>query len=1517
MGEASSTRPTTSTPESHQTSNTSYREDESHWRQSQQEQESNDSFYWHSGRSSSGDEEEKSDGTTSATPEASRNPAQAAAQYEPRGLPTRSTSLSPTPTVSYGASALGFGGPSDWEYFGDYEAEEVDDEELYIHKPRAELPAEYARRHSATPLLGTELHGFAPNTQEHECTLERPAGEQSGMQEQFNQQTEAKADEGSVLESKWSPSTTTPTTPRTNPSRPSTTTGPKPSEDPRPDLDEVVRAWSDAPYVGRPLEESVSQGLDAKDHEHFGNAAEASLASTPGEHVLGANAPIMDAPSRPRLPDAIDQSSLAQAVPIPLVTAPPDLDEERKRSPSIPIPQQLEEPPAHTRSKHRSNAETDSTSMESVQRLPDSLSITMHNTPTMREGNDPSAMGVAQKPYDHLAANANITSNSEQRSLLSSAKSVQQPFNRSAVPADDTRGSRNRHITPSADFARKRQGFDSPSEKVSSSVVFPRKSPKEAKTGIGNPSTTSSGLGTAVPPTSIPFKIRRNSLHESPQVPAGDLNIADFDGPGPSNESQRDLAVLSDNKSRLQTETMLQDVSNDSPSNPSKNTTPASSRRPSRLSPPQPSTDNLQAAEAITAEMNTQEVSQYLSKQSSSNALLPAKETPNPPNMPSDSPENTLSGEQERADNLEEECEQMPPQSVLEGKSRSQAQKDLARDKHIRDLRANETQQASTEAITKLEDSMSKTKDDVSQPTVSNSVSAIESSEEYRRSRFDQSTDPYADLDPWGRASLNRFAAMLREEARAESNKDKLNIFNVFTTRESRLRVVLYGTDDELILPPKPSNKNTTGVKSASPQEKLSGAVMKKPIPRTNPINVQQSAKALPPLPQKRDSMIGPPTSRLTPQVIGQSVDQITSGTHQTPSGEDPPTESPQFSPGGTPVAARHDSTRKHPEGDKAINSSGAELDTIFKNNGAVAGIPSSSIDELIPLGSKVGAEHHMTSHATSTTNEGRSEIKNYLTNRRSVYRPFATQTMESMEHAKNFGREPDFNIEERPIPAVSSLEGPFGSAASVEDRTENAVKGVVNQSPEDHLVQQSDLRRFIDADFDPLVMVLPESETVNNSALLLDLKKVMEAIPEDFSFIHESVVAWDAKSKVQRAENERQRHARQVKSEQRIDSLFDDHEIGYGDIAELESEFKRSEAARKVEEDREEYQTFVTEVFNIVWTRLHYELDQLIPHYERYSQMMNDTLAGKDMFDLTGEGLALAPSMNTFLALHQKLEIRYQKAFEAVLERDRRLKKIEISPWYTLSNITKVKQLERQFEDAEKKAIIEFCQQRDERANRLMDVLDHNTLRGVGTNQDYMEAIMRAVRRIASGRAFASIPSPDGPKRGTELVQKAKNITVLLATSSEQIVQTFHVADMLLNSADYEVSVAKAKVAQVDMATLAKLKEERTKEDQKLMRDLEHRLALIREDSRRTNDEIIKLMLFLGVQNGQAISTQPAPVTLGVQQLQQQATPGAKNREHETRMQRALDEAKKRNAAKEDGLADAIWSCEETDTIG
>ena len=733
---------------------------------------------------------------------------------------------------------------------------------------------------------------------------------------------------------------------------------------------------------------------------------------------------------------------------------------------------------------------------------------------------------------------------------------------------------------------------------------------------------------------------------------------------------------------------------------------------------------------------------------------------------------------------------------------------------------------------------------------------------EDKSAQADMPNDPYADLDPWGRASLNRFAAMLREEARAESNKDKLNIFNVFSSRESRLRVVLYGSDEDLIVGahvPEKLGPEPRRAPSSKLQHLVKTGPAKRNIQRSNTTKTQAASKELPPLPPNRDSVVNPPFSKATSLQVDVPEAELTQQ-----NGSEEESHSPKYSPGGRPIVQHRPQTSRDLEPSKTAT---IDVSQPSEAQGNEEPITDASADLASKAADDQGNEGiERPAYRKPKFNEDGSEVKNYLTNRRSIYRPFATQTMESMEHATNFGREPDFSLEQPPVPRIED-----SSATPKADKFQGS-SDTASSPP------TVDLRRFIEADFDPLLMVLPESETVSDeSTQLTKFKQALETVTEDFSFIHASVVSWDLKIKRQREENERHRHARQMDSEQRIDALFDDHEIGYGDIAELEGEFKQSEAAKKAEEDRSEYQLFIEDVFNIVWTRLHFELDQLKPHYEQYSKFMDGTLAGKDMFEIEKDGLALAPTMALFLNLHQKLEIRHQKAFEAVLERDRRLKKTEISPWYSLSNLTKVKQLEKQFEDAEKKAIIGYCQERNERANRLMDILDQNTLRGVGANQDYMEAVMKAVRRIASGRAYASTPGLDAPTQGIDLVEKAKIVTAVVASSSEQIVQTFHVADMLLNNADYEVSVAKAKVAKADLATMNKLKEERTKEDQKLMRDLEHRLALIREDRRRTNDEIVKLMLFLGVQNGRALNAQPAPAALGVQQ-EQQVTAGGKD---------------------------------------
>ena len=1372
-----------STPGSHQTSNTSYRENENREDRHGPEQQGDASFYWHSGRSSSDAEDDQSQsGSPTATPgddsvgQRSSTIKSMGLQREHQDTPMRSTSLSPTTSATYGASALGFGGPSDWEYFGDYEAEEIDDEELYSRRRprdfssvvgvstelRTDSFLDSIQPHNGSELLDSDsIRQVSPSL--NETSPARPCREMSS-QENVMQELRVSS-EGDCETDARPPSTRCSVTPLDASGQ--AVPSPDTHGQQRPDLDDIIRAWSEAPYVGKVYEvASTTRVLHNKDEEPA-NVAEASLASTPRERMLGVDVILKDAPSLPKLPESVDLLN----------------SDERELQ----------------RSDHISATSSDA-----------ALTAKLHRLQMQPLSNQ------QQPATNDTSANAEVKLRKEEETA---------PESERILP----------NFLPSMDVV------------VSSGI---------SRSIATEPSINRTSLD--ADPSLDTFT--DSSMYTLPQASQDTTQTHSDEKAHSSSQSKNHVRDQQVSQNMIQEKNELENREHDEEN---------SQEVKSEFSQ---ESGGDKSNEAIIVESS--ETIESLSRGNS-----PSKQLTAPPETTQEDPYLLVPRETSQ-ENLDAGDSTKIRQDYMQGYIK-------VPDNHTTGDR-------------------SLLKDNVTGPPPQSSLPTLTSDAflppHATFSGTETVLDPYSDLDPWGKASLNRFAAMLREESRAETNQDKLNIFNVFTSRESRLRVVLYGTDDELIIPQKPVQKKFETI-----QKPEKGGFVKQAVERANSIGLERSLKALPDLPANRESVIGLPGNALAPLIIqhgstgeARGVDlkvrpsendtkskeeiEMSSG----PSGDDSyvmvdsPSDEVQYSPGGRPVVARLLKTDRGTDVESSQDERLAfERDSAApsKTAGSVRLTDPPDSGEPIAQGLEDFGAPKTPAHTPLKYKEGRSEVKNYLANRKSVCRPYATLTQGSLESGSTFGREEDVKST-RVASIITAPTSQYNSSLDgvIEIATTNKQKAPGAGGP-------TDLRRFVKADFDPLILALPSSDAiVHESPRIVDLRNVMDAVPDDFSFIHQSVVAWDSKAKKQREENDRQRHARQIESEQRIDSLFDDHEIGYGDIAELEIEFKRSEAARKADEDRSEYQTFVVDVFNLVWTRLHYELDQLLPHYELYTKLMDHTLAGKDMFEDSEEGLALGPTMSSFLALHQKLEIRHQKAFEAVLERDRRLKKTEISPWYTLSNIVKVKQLEKQFEDAEKKAIIEYCQQRDSRANHLMDVLDQNTLRGVGANQDYMEAIMKAVRRIASGRAFASVPGSTEPTAGLEEVEKAKAITALLALSSEQIVQTFHVADMLLNSADYEVSVAKAKVAKADLATLAKLKEERAKEDQKLMRDLEHRLALIREDSRRTNDEIVKLMLFLGMQNGRADS---APAQAG-------------NAVHEARIQKALEEAKKRNAIKE-----------------
>lgn len=566
-------------------------------------------------------------------------------------------------------------------------------------------------------------------------------------------------------------------------------------------------------------------------------------------------------------------------------------------------------------------------------------------------------------------------------------------------------------------------------------------------------------------------------------------------------------------------------------------------------------------------------------------------------------------------------------------------------------------------------------------------------------SKLREPNDPYVDLDPWAKASLNRYIVMLHEEAQAPTDLEKLNMFKAFSRKEWRLRAVLYGADDEQ------GNDLFSRSKTG-------------PIERVNTLEFRRPAsKALPALPIDADgskSESSQETSVASPRAQAPALGKLVTMTE-----EDTPTRSSgeeSYIVVDTPSGHRQQSSEE--EINESYSPGGRPIQAqVREARRAVAQSPPNANDQNDSRYS-VASNDSKPAYTPFRYSQGYVDDADQPVDRRASFRPYAALKLEPVQDHAETAPEPVLEAS-RPISLPQNVDDRYSEdPASAKEqfsgqRLVPAATETQQSSPAD-LGKSLDLRRFERADFDPLITVLPSLGSIPHSAVELSkFQSGMNAVPDEFGFIHQHVVAWDTKAKELRTAHEKERRMRQTESEQRIDALFNDDEIGYGDIGELEEEFKKAEAARKTSEDRAEYSTFVEEVFNAVWARLHFEIDQLTPLYNEYTGLAHETVAGKDMFEAVQGQYALAPTMSALLTLHQKLEIRHQKAFEAVLERDRRLKKTEVAPWYTLGNVAKVKQLEKQFDRAEKKAIGEYCKQRDARANRLMDVLDQNTHRG------------------------------------------------------------------------------------------------------------------------------------------------------------------------------------------------------------
>ncbi|KAI9739495.1 MAG: hypothetical protein M1834_006210 [Cirrosporium novae-zelandiae] len=805
-------------------------------------------------------------------------------------------------------------------------------------------------------------------------------------------------------------------------------------------------------------------------------------------------------------------------------------------------------------------------------------------------------------------------------------------------------------------------------------------------------------------------------------------------------------------------------------------------------------------------------------------------------------------------------------------------------------------------------------------------------------------SDPYADLDPWYKASLNRYVDMLRQESSADNDADRYKVFSTFLSREAKLRAVLYDVEDDVIqiIPsrqraPQPEKEDRKEwPQSTESKQEASTSVETQPATEKQE---QNSPKHNMSPPQMSPARTSSPRPTLIKDVHERSA--------STPSTKDSfvivdhSDDDAQYSPGGRPIikGSRPQGTPPPPKL-RVVAPPHKPNENIEKEKyspGAdapiVVDVESSPIPTLHDVGFrafsvppssfKPGSPFQMPNfdfqrpvYTPFQYNRVPQHSCPQAPPNKQTYKPYSALRKAAVDSGLGLhnslrrtdrARQRGESLGARP--ATANIEHHETFLGGIREERAASVPGQVRPtltlpsvllpgaSAVDHRSFTNQLRELIPKAGLNEKSQIPELVHLTSSSLT----------PDDFGFIHEMVVAWDKGARKKRAELEKERHERQAESENNIDDLFNNNDIGYSDIAVLEKEFREEELDRKAEEDREEVSSFTTNVYDVVTTRLQNEIQELNTKFQSTVDQLKEISASpldKQTPSLPSRLQRLQDtSQNTELALtiFRKLEIRHQKAAEAILERAHRVKLAEVTALEARKEKTKAQVTKKEYEDKDWKFIAQTSKSKDERGKRLVRILDRVTIWANKEIGKWRDLVAKEIRNIT-----LSIPPALPLEVKDELRSAAQDVGALLESLEvveKNFAQCAYDADVLLNEADFEM--ASTSHSQKNMA---KVEAEKKEEDLRLKQELEERLKQVLQEKEKVQalaDGFISKLSELGtsvtpcatVSTDNASSSTPGPSP-------EPSTDAAAN-EHQERLRKALDDAKKRNMAREAAIED------------
>lgn len=753
---------------------------------------------------------------------------------------------------------------------------------------------------------------------------------------------------------------------------------------------------------------------------------------------------------------------------------------------------------------------------------------------------------------------------------------------------------------------------------------------------------------------------------------------------------------------------------------------------------------------------------------------------------------------------------------------------------------------------------------------------STESPAEARGNIAPQPIDPYEDLDPWFKSSLTRCVAMLRKEAVADSDEERFKIFTAFMAKETKLREIMYNIEHE---PPVVHEDRS----SRAPQQPLVSKE-RKPSIESGLIPVESEDVE-------------------SPTQISEDVDDDDAGS--------------EYSAGGRPIMGR--------EAGRASSSHKPRLSMFPEEEEEKPKHPartySMHLSEEQPPLEPLASEPPRPIYTPFQYTEGPQRGSDNLTFARPAYQAYsdlrqASATGRVMSNVPSQSESAPLTTSTSPAEHDETFIGLIRHKSNAYQATSRR-----NATPLPSLPESLRQGRQEDLLGDLRTMVRTPLDNQPESPWHSTARESFGKFSDDLSYVQKSIDDWEHAATARRRKLDEDRAIRQEQSEAHIDTLFNDKEIGYADINTLEENFRQTEARTQLDEERKEVDDFISRVFNPADKRLKDEISALRKSYESAVNQLDRDQKGKST---TSDRHSPSVTMKLVYEIHNQLEIRFQKRLELALDCERRRKRAERRPLVFMGDMAGLRQLDGDFDLMEKRNILEAAKDRDGRANQLMDSFDDAILHGLGMNQSLLDELSSKAARLDSTNLRAS-GLPD-----SEIEQILKSVTTFAASlraDSEAILRSSGVADKALNDADYAVSVAEARYANSEPDIFERLEAEKKKEDSILDRDLNSKLQSIQIGPQALDATIQRLIQDLAKTPRVAAPVSvvieeatPVSQSVGVPTLElplelrpatarpptvaPNQTPPARRlsdpkNEHQDRLRRALEDAKKRNAAK------------------